>query len=661
MGLQHMLAMLAGVITPPLLISDRFNARFSSSQQNYLIAAALISSGLLSIVQITQFRLPFGYVLGTGMNSVLGVSFGFLEIGRTTVKFVMGEDSTNECSVDADCLDAWAGQFGPKAGLIEPGVTNMGQCNLDTGFCKNSGQAGYGAFIGTCIVCSLLEILISFLPKETIKRMFPAHVTGVCVFLIGASLTGTGLKYWGGGAFCADNAHKRFKLTAGPDFMGDYSANYTQFYSTSPCLTAGVCSGAGPLSGVCAYTPHKYDATLGKTIGDQTKCEDYDSPVGNSMVNCGGNGQVFLPFGSPEYIGLGFVVFSMLIFIECFGSPFLRNCGVVISLIIGFIVAGSVSYYPPGSDNGLKYVTPAKIDSAPWGTFLWVETFPLTVYAPAVLPVLLAFVVSTAETVGDIGATAEASRLPTDTISFDQRVQGGLLADGIGSLLAGLMMVPPNTTFSQNSGVVAITRCANKRAGYMCCFFLILFGIVAKLAGVLQSIPDCVLGGLTTFCFINVCVSGIRVFERANLRSPRNRFIVAASLALGLGVTIVPKFFMNSFFSKVNTSNDKTLSLFIDGIEILLSTPYSIGTILALVLNLILPEDIFGEPTKDVDHTHYVEQPMAFVPYDQQGAPMQYVEPQLYTAASAMPMSYMAPNAYSQQPMQQPMMYPGQA
>ncbi|KAJ1496134.1 permease family-domain-containing protein, partial [Baffinella frigidus] len=310
--------------------------------------------------------------------------------------------------------------------------------------------------------------------------------------------------------------------------------------------------------------------------------------------------QVFLPFGSPEYIGLGFMVFATLVFVECFGSPFVRNCGVVISLMVGFIVAGIAGYTPPGSAEGapqLRYVNADKINAAPWITFLWVETFPIHVYAPAILPVLIAFVVSTAETVGDIGATAESSRLATDSLRFDGRVQGGLLADGLGSLLAGLMMVPPNTTFSQNSGVIAITRCANKRAGYMCCFFLVLFGVIAKLAGILQSIPDCTLGGLTTFCFINVCVSGIRIFERATLGKSRNRFIVAASLALGLGAlhpapctlhpapcTLHPAPYTLHPAPYTPASSSPR-------IKILLSTPYSIGTILALFLNGILPED----------------------------------------------------------------------
>lgn len=88
-------------------------------------------------------------------------------------------------------------------------------------------------------------------------------------------------------------------------------------------------------------------------------------------VGCGGNGDVLLPFGSPEYVGLGFSVFSMLIIIELFGSPFLRNCSVIIALLFGYLIAGVTTH------DGKKYVTSSQIDRAPGITFIWVETFPL--------------------------------------------------------------------------------------------------------------------------------------------------------------------------------------------------------------------------------------------------------------------------------------------
>ena len=82
-------------------------------------------------------------------------------------------------------------------------MDNIGQCNLDSHKCRRSGPEALGAFLGTCMVCCLLEIALSLAPARVLRRAFPAAVTGVCVSLIGAGLTGTAFQYWGGGPSCA--------------------------------------------------------------------------------------------------------------------------------------------------------------------------------------------------------------------------------------------------------------------------------------------------------------------------------------------------------------------------------------------------------------------------------------------------------------------------
>jgi len=495
MGFQHALAMIGGIVSVPLLLAGPFDARMSNAEQEYLISAGLIVSGILSLIQITQFKLGnSGYFLGTGLISVLGTSFTFVPIARTSFSFMMNDDSSMPCASDFDCTDAWA----DMSGQAIPGETNAGQCNLDSGFCKNSGQAAYGAFLGTCVLCCLLEVCMSFLPRQMLKRAFPPMVTGVCVLLIGVGLTGTGMKYWGGGVFCGDHYHKRMRVIVGEDLQGDWTANYP---SKSPCIGGACIPFTGSLSGICAYTDPVFDPETNMTMGDKTTCESFmDLPgifpaqgdVDMSTVKCSGNGEVLLPFGSPEYVGLGFGVFGTLLLIEMFGSPFLRNCEVAFALLVGFLIAGVSTYTPEGATESLRFVTSDRINEAPAITFLWVETFPLSVYAPAIFPLLLSYVITAVETIGDVTASCEASKVESVGERFDGRVQGGLLADGVCSILGCLGTSPPNTTFSQNSGVISLTRCANKRAGYMCAFFLILFGVFAKISAIIASIPDCV-------------------------------------------------------------------------------------------------------------------------------------------------------------------------
>ena len=113
------------------------------------------------------------------------------------------------------------------------------------------------------------------------------------------------------------------------------------------------------------------------------------------------------------------------------------------------------------------------------------HTFKLSVYGPLVLPLLAVYIVLPMEAIGDITATCDVSRLEVDGPLFDSRIQGGVLADGLNGILAGLCTITPMSVFAQNNGVIALTRCANRTAGYFACFWLIVMGIFAKFAAAL--------------------------------------------------------------------------------------------------------------------------------------------------------------------------------
>lgn len=129
------------------------------------------------------------------------------------------------------------------------------------------------------------------------------------------------------------------------------------------------------------------------------------------------NGEVQLGYGSPEFIGLGFSVMVGLVFIELFGSVFMKNCNVILALLFGYFVAGVSNY------QGLNYVLTDNIKNADAITFLWVETFPIGFYGPAVIPLLIAYLVTTVETVGDLTAVFEVSGLDTSTDEYTERYE----------------------------------------------------------------------------------------------------------------------------------------------------------------------------------------------------------------------------------------------
>ena len=230
---------------------------------------------------------------------------------------------------------------------------------------------------------------------------------------------------------------------------------------------------------------------------------------------------------------------AFLVVIELFGSIFMKNCNVVLALLFGYFVAG-VSRY-----GDLRYVLTDNITSADAITFLWAKTFSLGFYAPAVIPLLIAFLVTTVETVGDISAVFEVSELDPEGKLYEESIQGGLTSDAICSILSSLFTSMPNTTFSQNNGVIAMTKCASRRAGLACGVWLILMGVFGKVGGLITSIPDCVIGGMTIFLFSNVLVSGISLANNCNLHSRRSKFIFSLSLAVGVGVTVWPYAFQD--------------------------------------------------------------------------------------------------------------------
>ena len=311
-------------------------------------------------------------------------------------------------------------------------------------------------------------------------------------------------------------------------------------------------------SGTCATRP---------TSGPYTLCPMVGAPHA-------------LPWGSAQFIGLGFSVFVTIIICERFGSPIMKSCAVVLGLLVGCIIAGATGYFDASG-----------IIAAPAASFIWVHTFPLSVYGPIVLPLLAVYIVLMMEAIGDITATCDVSRLEVEGKLFDSRIQGGVLADGLNGLLAGLSTISPMSVFAQNNGVIALTRCANRKAGYAACFFLIIMGIFSKFAAALVAIPASVLGGMTTFLFSAVAISGVRIISTVPF-TRRNRFILTAAMSLGFGATLVPTWFSYVF---TYTGNNHAKQGFFNAIVLVMETGFAVTAFMAIFLNLVLSEEIEDE------------------------------------------------------------------
>jgi len=254
---------------------------------------------------------------------------------------------------------------------------------------------------------------------------------------------------------------------------------------------------------------------------------------------CNESGDVFLGFGAAEHWGLALSVIFMGIFIQMLGSPFLKATFLFWSMMFGVIVS-SIAYYTAPDGTRKSYWNSAKIDAAPVIAFPWVQyRYPLGFSPEYFLPLLICSYITTAETIGDVIMTAKFSRL-YDEEEIVSRQQGGVMADGINSIVACLMGSPPNTTFSQNNGIIALTRCASRSAGFACAFWLLFIGLFGKIGGAMASVPMPIVGGVIVQCFTMVFVAGIQLVAPL-LAFRRNQYIVMLSLAFGLGVALEPQ------------------------------------------------------------------------------------------------------------------------
>jgi xanthine/uracil permease len=154
----------------------------------------------------------------------------------------------------------------------------------------------------------------------------------------------------------------------------------------------------------------------------------------------------------------------------------------------------------------------------------------------------------------------------------------------------------PLTLILTNHPQIALTRCANRKAGYAACFWLLIMGIFAKFAAALVAIPSAVLGGMTTFLFSAVAVSGIRIISTVPF-TRRNRFILTAGFTLGLGATLVPTWFAFVF---TYDGPNRALLGFYNAIVLVMETGFAIVAFTTLGLNLLLPEEVEDEEAVDI-------------------------------------------------------------
>jgi xanthine permease XanP len=233
-------------------------------------------------------------------------------------------------------------------------------------------------------------------------------------------------------------------------------------------------------------------------------------------------------FGSLENLALGGGVLFLIVILNQSKKPMIRAGAIFFGMIAGMAAAyfmGKVDFSALATMDRFALPLPFK-----YGFSFDLDAF---------IPVALIYLVTVIESAGDLTATSIVSKQPISGAVYDERIKGGVLADGINSMLAATFNTFPNTTFSQNNGVIQLTGIASRYVAFWVAALLVLFGLFPIIGGVFQQLPKPVLGGATLVMFGTIAAAGIRILATQDL-DRRTMLIMAVSFGLGLGVAMVP-------------------------------------------------------------------------------------------------------------------------
>ena len=263
-------------------------------------------------------------------------------------------------------------------------------------------------------------------------------------------------------------------------------------------------------------------------------------------------------YASLENLAVAMFVLVITLLLNNYGKGMISSASILIGIVVGYIVCIPL---------GLVDFTPVK--EASWLSFPKILEFGVTFDAKAVMAFIPAYFVATIGTVGCLKAIGETSNIDIG----DKIVAAGVLSDGVGSALGGLVGSCPNTSFSQNIGIISLTKVASRHVAVMAGILLVILGFLPKVAAIITGIPNPVLGGVGIMMFGTVAAAGIRTLSNIKL-TERNLLIIAISMGLGLGVTFRPDVIHN----------------LPEAIRMIFSSGISTGTIAALILNAVLKE-----------------------------------------------------------------------
>lgn len=279
------------------------------------------------------------------------------------------------------------------------------------------------------------------------------------------------------------------------------------------------------------------------------------------IISCGGGNASAPDFGSLQNIGIALMVLVLIIIFNRSSNRFLRMGSIVIGLVVGYAVSwwlGMVDFSSIQSYAGINYPQPFK--------------YGLSFDFSSILGLGLVYLITSIEAYGDITANSLISEEPVEGETFIQRAEGGILADGFNSMIAGLFFSSfPNSIFAQNNGMIQLTGVASRYVGYFIAALLIILGVFPAIGNVFSLMPAPVLGGATLLMFGTVAAAGIRIIASQTINR-KATLVMAISFAMGLSVEMVPDI----------------LKQLPDSLQSIFSSGITTGGLTAIITNMVI-------------------------------------------------------------------------
>ena len=266
--------------------------------------------------------------------------------------------------------------------------------------------------------------------------------------------------------------------------------------------------------------------------------------IGLSLISVGvnsfGGGNAAKDFGSVENLLLAVFVLVVILLFKHWTKGFLSSSSILVGIIAGYLAAIVMGFVLPTTGvtaDGVEFTKAwvlnwNKVAEASWFAIPKLVPVKIVFDLRAILPVMIMFIVTAVETVGDISGVMEGGMSREAT---DKELSGGIICDGLGSTVAACFGVLPNTSFSQNVGLVAMTKVVNRGALATGAVFLMLCGLIPKLGALISIMPQAVLGGAAVMMFSSIVVSGIQLITKEKM-TPRTLTIVSVALGVGYGM-----------------------------------------------------------------------------------------------------------------------------